>query len=52
MAEAVEFAEALNKREWPSFDWLLGPQEAFLAMRSKDSVSPCRDDAGGGASEE
>ena len=52
MSEAVEYAETLNAREWPRFDWLLEPVEAYLAMRSKDRVSPCEDDAGGGASEE
>jgi hypothetical protein len=35
MVEATEFAESLNAREWPKFDWLLGPVEAFLAIRAK-----------------
>jgi hypothetical protein len=52
MSEATEYAEALNARTWPRFDWLLGPVEAFLAIRAKSRVSPCEDDAGGGASEE
>jgi hypothetical protein len=51
MSEAVEFAESLNEKTWPRFDWLLEPVEAFLAMRSKDRVSPCEDDVDG-ASEE
>jgi hypothetical protein len=51
MAEATEFAESLNAREWPKFDWLLGPVEAFLAIRAKSRVSPCEDDAVSGASE-
>ena len=52
MSEATEYAESLNAREWPKFDWLLGPVEAFLAMHAKDGVSPWEDGAGGGASEE
>ena len=33
MSEAVEFAESLNAREWPGFDWIRGPAEAYLAIR-------------------
>jgi hypothetical protein len=33
MSEAVEYAETLNAREWPGFDWIKSPQEAFLAFR-------------------
>ena len=33
MAEGVDFAEALNARTWSRFDWLLEPQEAFLALK-------------------
>jgi hypothetical protein len=33
MAHAVEYAEHKNRVKWPRFDWLLEPQEAFLAFR-------------------
>ena len=33
MAEGVDFAESLNVRTWPRFDWIREPQEAFLAFR-------------------
>ena len=52
MAEAVEFAEALNSRTWPRFEWLSEPVEAYLAMRAKDRFSTCEVDVGGGASEQ
>ncbi len=52
MSEAVEFAESLNARTWERFDWVRGPTEAFLAIRVKDLVSHCEDDAVGGDSEE
>ena len=52
MAEAVEYAEALNSRTWPRFDWLSEPVEAYLAMRAKDRFSTCEVDVGGGASEQ
>ena len=52
MSEAVEFAEALNSRTWPRFDWLSEPVEAYLAMRAKDRFSTCEVDVGGGASEQ
>ena len=42
MAEAVEFAEALNARTWPRFDWLRGPVEAYLAIRIKAQVLSLR----------
>ena len=51
-SEAVEYAEALNARTWPKFDWLSDPVEAYLAMRAKDRFSTCEVDVGGGASEQ
>jgi hypothetical protein len=42
MSEAVEYAETLNAREWPRFDWLRGPVEAYLAIRIKAQVSSLR----------
>jgi hypothetical protein len=52
LSEAVVVAEALNAREWPIFDWLREPVEAFLAIRVNGRVSPCEDDAGRGDCEE
>lgn len=52
MAHAVEYAEALNARTWPRFNWLSEPVEAYLAMRAKDRFSTCEVDVGGGASEQ
>jgi hypothetical protein len=31
--EATEYAETLNAKTWERFDWLLEPQEAYLAIR-------------------
>ena len=42
MAEAVEYAEALNARTWPKFDWLSDPVEAYLAIRIKAQVLSLR----------
>jgi hypothetical protein len=42
MSEAIELAEALNARTWPRFDRLLGPVEAYLAIRIKAQVSSLR----------
>jgi hypothetical protein len=33
MASATEYAEHKNRVKWPRFDWLLEPQEAYLAIR-------------------
>jgi hypothetical protein len=33
MLEATEYAETLNAKTWERFDWLLEPQEAYLAIR-------------------
>ena len=52
MAEGIDFAEALNVRTWPRFDWLLGPVEAYLASRIQEQVSPCEAEDVEGASEE
>ena len=41
-SEAVEYAEALNARTWPKFDWLSDPVEAYLAIRIKAQVSSLR----------
>ena len=42
MAEAVEYAEALNARTWPKLDWLSEPVEAYLAIRIKAQVLSLR----------
>ena len=42
MAEAVDYAEALNARTWPKFDWLSEPVEAYLAIRIKAQVLSLR----------
>ena len=52
MSKGTDYDGGLNGREWPGFDWVLEPVQAFLALRAKGRVSPCEDDAGGGASEE
>ena len=41
-SEAVEYAEALNARTWPKFDWLSDPVEAYLAIRIKAQVLSLR----------
>lgn len=33
MAHATEYAETLNLRTWPKFDWCKSPTEAFLALK-------------------
>ena len=32
-AAATAYAENLNKREWPGFDWCDSPTEAYLALK-------------------
>jgi hypothetical protein len=53
MAEAVEFAEALNSRTWPKFDWLSEPVKAYSRSALKRRSRPCEaDDVDGARKEE